>query len=158
MVSPGEIHIWGSAVCSSLPALLELALGRPREYAVAETGKPYLTGAPGLNFNIARTSGLAVIAVAVDVEVGIDVERLRPIPEWEDIASKYFPAVEVADERAFFRQWVRFEAQVKARAAGLLQPSLPCPTVEDLDFGGQFAAAVAATAPHMSVKLHWGNR
>ena len=154
MVKHGEIHIWRGAACFRLPALLETALGRSPKFAVAESGKPYLPDTPHIRFNIARTSGMTVIAVALDVEVGVDIERLRPIPEWRDIAQRHFPEANVADEREFFRHWTRFEAQANAHGTGLLAPPRPCPTVEDLDFGPEYAAAVAAAAPRMSVTIH----
>ena len=153
MVIPGEIHVWGSSTAHALASLLNLALGHPTSFVCADNGKPYLNDSPRIRFNIAHTSGLSVIALALEAEVGIDVERLRPMPEWREIALQYFPHPDVRDEREFFRQWVRFEAQAKARGTGLLSPPVPCPFIADIDLGPEFACAVAATAPRMRVRV-----
>lgn len=147
-----SIDVYRGGAGLSLPALLELALGRAPEIVRSATGKPYIPDSR-IHFSISRTQGLSVIVVALDVEVGVDVERIRPIPEWREIAAQHFPEAEVRDEREFFRQWVRLEAEGKARGTGLLSHAEPCPTVEDLEFGPEFAAAVAACAPGMLVRL-----
>ena len=155
MVKPLEIHVWRGPEGASRGTLLETALGCAHAVAIGAHGKPYLPGLPSVKFNISRTSGLALIAVAMDVEVGVDVERLRPIPEWREIAGRYFPAAGVADEREFFRHWTRLEAQVKAWGVGLTGDAAACPMVEDVDVGDEYAAAVAATATGMKVKVEW---
>lgn len=155
MVKAGEIHVWRAAEAASRASLLETALGSTHAVAIGPHGKPYLPGMPCVKFNISRTRGMALIAVAMDVEVGVDVERLRTIPEWREIAAKYFPRMPVRDEREFFRQWTRLEAQVKARGVGLTEDPEACPVVEELDAGEEYAAAVAATVAGMAVKVEW---
>jgi 4'-phosphopantetheinyl transferase len=72
-----------------------------------------------------------MLAVAVDREVGIDVERVEgaaaagPLPEWafsadEAAALRTLPAREQAE--AFARGWTRKEAYAKARGDGLALP------------------------------------
>ena len=34
---------------------------------------------------------MALVAVARDVEVGVDIERVRPLPEYAAIAQRFFP-------------------------------------------------------------------
>jgi 4'-phosphopantetheinyl transferase len=94
-------------------------------------GKPYLASADGLRFNVSHSGGLALLAFAWCREVGVDVERVRPVPEAEDIARRYFSPFEEAELRrlpegertaAFFRCWTRKEAFVKATGDGLSRP------------------------------------
>jgi 4'-phosphopantetheinyl transferase len=96
------------------------AAGKPRLVAAAG-------GTPGLHFNVAHSEGLALIALTRVGEIGVDVERIREIPEWESIASSCFPADAAALRRmpdlqrreAFFRAWTRHEARLKATGTGL---------------------------------------
>jgi len=97
--------------------------------------KPALAGAGGgavsgldLRFNLSHTSGLALIAVALGREVGVDVERNRPLKEMEAMAQSVFSSEEMqlwlrltAVERfeAFYRVWTRKEAYLKAIGLGL---------------------------------------
>ncbi len=93
-------------------------------------GKPALAGefsAERLRFNVAHADGLALVAVAREREVGVDLEKVRAI-EVEEIAERFFSAAEVAvlrglpaDRRvdAFFRCWTRKEAYLKATGKGL---------------------------------------
>jgi 4'-phosphopantetheinyl transferase len=97
-------------------------------------GKPALAGkaAESLSFNVSHSDELALIAVAPpDVELGVDVEAIRSLPDADDIASRYFAPAEVARlrplpaalrEDAFFRCWTRKEAYLKALGDGLARP------------------------------------
>jgi len=165
LMNAGEIHVWrvigAAGEAWTRPALLAHALGHAPKIAVAEKGKPYLPDTPRVKFNLSHTRGMALIAVAMDVEVGVDVERLRPVPEWRLNARRFFApeqAATVTTEREFFRQWTRLEAQLKALGVGLWgrRESYPSarPTIAEIDVGEEYAAAVAATAPGMLVKVH----
>jgi 4'-phosphopantetheinyl transferase len=119
--------------------ILRLLLGRylgrePGElvFRYGENGKPALAtlngGPPPLYFNVTHSEGLAVYAFTRAGEVGVDIERIRDIPELEQIAGSYFPPGELArilacpEERRrdeFFRAWTRQEAVLKATGVGL---------------------------------------
>jgi 4'-phosphopantetheinyl transferase len=118
--------------------LLRTILGRYAGLSPAELrfhygphGKPALVTTPGmksLHFNLSHTSDIAVIAVARNVTVGIDVEQLRPLPDIENLAAAILGPSEWAtwqglapSERlsAFYRCWTRKEAFVKATGQGL---------------------------------------
>jgi 4'-phosphopantetheinyl transferase len=98
------------------------------------SGKPRLhdeSNPDGLCFNLAHSGDLAVVVVARGCEVGIDVERLRAVSHWEQIARRYFHKSEVdevcrsADAlqgTAFLRCWTAKEAIVKAIGTGLSCP------------------------------------
>jgi 4'-phosphopantetheinyl transferase len=94
-------------------------------------GKPSVAAGDGIRFNLSHSAGLALLAFAWRREVGVDVERLRPVPEAEDIARRYFSPWEESElrrlpggerEAAFFRCWTRKEAFVKATGDGLSRP------------------------------------
>jgi 4'-phosphopantetheinyl transferase len=94
-------------------------------------GKPSLAEDEGLRFNVSHSGGRALLAFAWRLDVGVDVERIRPVPEAEDLARRYFSPREGADllrlaegerQAAFFRCWTRKEAFVKATGDGLSRP------------------------------------
>ena len=97
-------------------------------------GKPELAGpwppgdAPLLRFNVTHSDDLALIAVSLDRELGVDLERLRTISEAARIVESYFTAAEQAQfaaleepvsASAFLRGWTRKEAILKAKGVGL---------------------------------------
>jgi len=96
-----------------------------------EHGKPALrlsSCPPPICFNASHSGGLSVVAVALGREVGVDIEKIRPFPEAESIAERFFTPGErdalrhlsVEDkEPGFFRCWTRKEAYIKARGSGL---------------------------------------
>jgi 4'-phosphopantetheinyl transferase len=107
------------------------------QFADGAHGKPQLTIAPGppgpptVRFNLSHSNDLAVVAVAADRDIGIDIEALRPVPEMEEIARRYFSDQEAIDlmqsagdarDRNFFRIWTRKEAFIKAIGEGLSCP------------------------------------
>jgi len=96
-------------------------------------GKPYLdqAGDSAIKFNLAHSQELAVYAVTLGREIGIDVEYIKHIPEMEDIAARFFSKRENAvlkslptDQKqdAFYNCWTRKEAYIKAIGEGLSHP------------------------------------
>jgi len=95
-------------------------------------GKPELEperNASGtLRFNVTHSADLALIAVSDGREVGVDLERIRPIKEAERIVESYFTREEISEflhlapedrPLAFLRGWTRKEAILKAKGVGL---------------------------------------
>jgi 4'-phosphopantetheinyl transferase len=94
-------------------------------------GKPFLItnrGKDDLLFNLAHAARLAVYAISHGRNVGVDLERVDPAPDWNTIAGSYFTPHEVktlwtlpesARTKAFFDCWTRKEAYLKARGEGL---------------------------------------
>jgi 4'-phosphopantetheinyl transferase len=94
-------------------------------------GKPGLRSmgtSPGLEFNLSHSSGFFVLAVAFGRQVGVDIERVRPLPDLDQMASDSFSEHERNALSAltpedmllgFFRCWTRKEAYLKARGDGL---------------------------------------
>lgn len=121
----------------SMPARLELL--------VNPQGKPYLTGS-GLRFNLSHCAGVALLAVAWEVDVGIDIEMRDAITPREAMRSPWLgefddmfknvlnrPAQAQAGE-AFLRHWTRAEAVLKAAGSGW---SLPTSATTGIDAPGK---------------------
>jgi 4'-phosphopantetheinyl transferase len=102
---------------------------RELEFCEGSHGKPALPGGP--RFNLAHTGDLALLAVTAGGEVGVDLERVRTLPDLMPVARLVFSADELAylaarhgDDRrvAFFTLWTRKEAYIKATGEGMSAP------------------------------------
>lgn len=96
-------------------------------FAYGAQGKPSVAGVT-LRFSVTHSRGHALFALAHGVELGVDLEREREVPDALDIAERMFAPREHAalaalpgPDRlpAFFRCWTRKEAYVKATGQGL---------------------------------------
>ncbi len=97
-------------------------------------GKPFLvslTGQDTLSFNISHSNALLLVAITRCKSVGIDVEHVRSIENYKQIAQSTFSSQEnamllslPAESRleAFFTCWTRKEAFIKAIGEGLSYP------------------------------------
>jgi 4'-phosphopantetheinyl transferase len=119
--------------------MLRLLLGRylavepaRLQFAYGARGKPQLASPESpLRFNLAHSGMLAAYAFAVGCEVGIDVERMRPLDDAEDLVRRFFSPAE-RDEwldldpsrrnEAFYHCWTSKEAYIKASGDGLSTP------------------------------------
>lgn len=156
----------GRSRAASRWALREV-LGRYLEVGAAEielvttaNGKPALAD-PGaeLRFNLSHSGELALVAVAHEREVGVDVQRIAPRRNLARLATRALDPNAAAAVRAapagrqvavFHQAWARHEAQVKCLGSGLHRPRPPQPVaVADLDPGAGFAAAVAIAGEEM---------
>jgi 4'-phosphopantetheinyl transferase len=114
------------------------------EFTHGCNGKPFLKLDSALQFNMTHSGQLAVIAFGPGCEIGIDAEQIRPIPDMQQIADRFFCPEEASEllslpetdrEHAFYRCWTRKEAYLKAMGDGLaaalgnfrvtVQPNLP---------------------------------
>jgi len=101
------------------------------ELAYSATGKPTLAGTfatVGLHFNLSHSEDTAVFAVTLAGPVGIDVERIRRLRDFDLLVTRFFSSREQAaflalpegeKPGAFFHLWTRKEAWLKATGAGL---------------------------------------
>jgi 4'-phosphopantetheinyl transferase len=140
-------------------------------------GRPALIGehAGALAFSVSRSAGLALCAVALHRDIGVDIERVVRGVVDDVVRDRILSPAEVgalrplapeARERAFFAAWTRKEAYAKARGLGLAlaferftvstSPDAPALliaddddpgrwTLRDLDAGPGYAAALAVT-------------
>lgn len=91
-------------------------------------GKPAL-GESAVRFNLSHSRDLALVAVARETEVGVDLEAIDPAVEVESIAGNFFSRAEqtallalAPDRRAagFFHLWAQKEAYLKGRGDGVV--------------------------------------
>ena len=102
---------------------------RSVEFAEGPYGKPKLASdlRSGLQFNLSHSGELALIATALQREIGVDVESVRDF-DFGQVAERFFTAREVATLRslpkpqqrsAFYKCWTSKEAFLKAKGTGL---------------------------------------
>jgi len=103
------------------PESLRFSYSRHRKPALSEPRT-------SLSFNLSHSDDLALYAVCLDAEIGIDIERFRPEPSRDRVPEHFFSPGEVetlrslteaAQSAAFLRCWTRKEAFLKARGDGL---------------------------------------
>jgi 4'-phosphopantetheinyl transferase len=93
-------------------------------------GKPALadTASGEVHFNMATSGDCCLIALTAEAPIGVDVERIAPVPELEQVVvNRFAPAeasaiVPLSGEprlRAFYNCWTRKEAYLKASGIGL---------------------------------------
>jgi len=121
-------------VCrSALRRILAAALGiDPLAVSIREGahGKPHL-GPRGLNpasigFNLSHSGDRFVVALALGMAPGVDIERIRPRRDLHRLAGRFFSRAEQAEvaaasdpHGAFYRVWARKEAVIKADGRGV---------------------------------------
>ena len=95
---------------------LEETLGTVAALAMTAAGQPYFPERPGLFLSLSHTEGAALLALS-DAPMGVDIERVRPIPPrlGRDFAGR---------EETFWRRWTAAEAAAKreGRGAGAVLP------------------------------------
>ena len=123
----------GRAVLREVLGALQSVAPAAVRIVEGEFGKPALgkhPQQPPLWFSVAHCDDLLLIALSRDGEVGVDVERERPIDCWERVADRTLAPGERAEllrevergeapDRAFLRHWCRVEAELKAIGCGI---------------------------------------
>jgi 4'-phosphopantetheinyl transferase len=105
---------------------------RPQELAfeTSSSGRPFLSGEhrTDLDFNLAHSGDIVLIAVGLKNRVGVDIEQIREDIDHSKLAHRFFSATEnreldelgQSDARAgFFACWTKKEAIMKAVGEGL---------------------------------------
>ncbi len=104
------------------------------QFCYGQHGKPTLAETSGgniLSFNLSHSHELVLYAITRKREIGVDIEYIRPISDFEQIADRCFSEREKnvfqklpTDQKlgAFFNCWTRKEAYLKATGYGLLFP------------------------------------
>jgi 4'-phosphopantetheinyl transferase len=112
-----------------LRALLAHYTGTPPEQLVFtcnEFGKPSLANGP--QFNCSHSQGLTMIAITKNLRVGIDIERVRAMPDLAGIATSFcmdherqflFSQAPEKQLETFYRIWTAKEALLKAMGVGI---------------------------------------
>jgi 4'-phosphopantetheinyl transferase len=149
-----------------LRVILGRYLGRAPEslrLGEGEYGKPHLLpegGLPDLRFSLSHSRGVALIAVSLGRDVGVDLEGMRADVLEDDIPERFFSPRELTALRAlppeeqlaaFFRCWTRKEAYIKALGLGL---QLPLDSF-DVSVGPDEPPALLGTRPDPEQATRW---
>lgn len=118
----GALRLLLGAYTGAAPGALRLG--------VTSAGKPFLEDAR-LRFSLSHSAGLTLVAFSEGVELGVDVEQRRTVPDAVALATRYFardearslaalPANKQSD--AFLRCWTSKEAAMKLTGEGFARP------------------------------------
>ncbi|WP_374289819.1 4'-phosphopantetheinyl transferase superfamily protein [Desulfovibrio desulfuricans] len=153
------------------------------DFASTPHGKPFypLTTA---EFSISHSGDMVWVALCRSTPVGIDVEKMRPLPDAADLTGQLHPherqallaLPETELETAFYRCWTRKEALLKAVGTGLSTPLQDCCvridqqddnwvlraptpaagqwTSRDLAVADGYQCSVAAQSPRLHLEVH----
>lgn len=108
------------------PESIELVYGARGKPAIARRPTD-----PDLRFNVSHCDDVAIYAFSYGRDVGVDIERVRILPDADQIAARFFSCREHETYRAlashdrplgFFNCWTRKEAFIKALGDGLAHP------------------------------------
>jgi 4'-phosphopantetheinyl transferase len=101
------------------------------KFSAGEFGRPEIAGPPGvppLRFNLTHTEGLSACLVTLDVDCGVDAERVGGRGNLQAVAGKMFADSELETlaaldgqhyQQQFFTFWTLREAYCKALGTGL---------------------------------------
>ena len=118
-----------AALRSQLGAFLDCDPGS-LSFQYTSHGKPFIENC-GIEFNLSHSGDWVLLAFTRMAEIGIDIERIRPMHDMRDVARENFAAPEfdaweATSERdripAFYRCWTRKESFIKAIGEGLSCP------------------------------------
>ncbi|HUQ19982.1 MAG TPA: 4'-phosphopantetheinyl transferase superfamily protein, partial [Gemmatimonadaceae bacterium] len=137
-------------------------------FSMTREGKPFLTSGREFEFNITHSGDLVLFGIGYSRPVGVDMERIKPIPRALELAKRYMAPDEHAlvanappeeRDRTFLSLWVKREGSGKAYGVGIwkvLESSrrdtanqLFAEIMRDymyrvIDYGSEYIACVAA--------------
>ena len=123
VVARGLLRIVLGNYMNAKPAAIDFQYG--------PCGKPVVKGAPQVHFNVSHSEQVVLYGLRLDHEIGVDIERIRPMDDLEGIARRFFSPAECRDllaipeqhrTKAFFDCWTRKEAFIKFLGTGLSFP------------------------------------
>jgi 4'-phosphopantetheinyl transferase len=145
--SRGILRLILSKYVQESPNQIEIVIGPHGKPALSQRGGEY-----SIHFNLSHSHDCVLYSITRVGEIGVDVEKIREVPDMEKIVEKFFSAREKASfkglapsqkKQAFFNCWSRKEAMIKAMGGGL---SLP------LD---QFDVSILPNQPAALLDIHW---
>jgi 4'-phosphopantetheinyl transferase len=118
-----------------LGSMLEIAPNK-LEFDSSSSGRPFVKRRElKLDFNVAHSEDIGILAVSTGGEIGVDLELLMPIPQALEIAKIHFSLSELiaidslpitAQSTEFLRLWTCKEAYLKAIGVGLSMSMSQC--------------------------------
>lgn len=153
-----ELEIWivpATEAVEAVPYLLSRATASPKTSLVVKRGtrgRPLLASHPDVHFSVAHSGDWYAIAITRAGPVGVDIERIRHVPEAAQIARRW---LHDADPAHFFEHWTRREAHLKAIGLGLSGLDQPPPgpewRIENFSPVEGYMGAWAIEAPDIAV-------
>ena len=117
-------------------------------------GKPYFPDYPEVHFNLSHSGGAVLVGLS-DQELGVDIERIRPVGQRMMVRLAH-----VTTEEAFFQSWVRREARAKRSGNGVgtimrsESPLQPGEYYYELDTFPGYAAGLSTRSRELPGQLH----
>ncbi len=156
-----EFTITRGVLRSLLGSFLGVAPAELR-FSYSAHGKPQLEGhfRNALEFNVSHSDGMAIVCLAQQSRLGVDIEKVRLDFEHPRIAERFFSDHEREQLRnlspeeipyAFFRCWTRKEAFIKALGEGLSHPLHQF----DVELRANKPAALLSTRPDPDEASRW---
>lgn len=145
--SHGVLRLILSKYLEIAPAQIEIMIGPHGKPILVEREKKQY-----IHFNLSHSSETVLYAVTNVGAIGVDVEKIRDIPDIENIVGRYFSSGErmafnelsgTQKKRAFFACWSRKEAFIKALGDG------PSPSLD------QFDVSILPDQPASLLHTHW---
>jgi 4'-phosphopantetheinyl transferase len=107
---------------SALRLILAKTLGRAPldlHFSVGTHGKPAVVDGGGLEFNLSHAGSWAAVAVAHNVPVGVDIERIRENVDMAALLRRLGEKIIPETREELYRAWTRREATSKAAGGAL---------------------------------------
>ena len=135
------------------------------QFTTGVQDKPELHAAPlPLRFNISHSGDFVVCAVALEFDVGVDIEHMERANDVLAIARHFFSATELAALQAapaarqrdrFFDYWTLKEAYMKARGEGIALGlgNFSFHLADEREIAVEFSAAIDDHAPAWRFRL-----
>ena len=141
---------------------------------IGSHGKPALSFPPSSpwRFNLSHSGDVLLVAISRNLEMGIDVERVRPLKNREALVSRYFCRDEIIQlnkiplhqrDEVFFQLWTKKEACLKMTGQGI-SGDLRCMPVLDEQYYCEsfvvqqdYVASLCASASRVPI-IFWNIR
>lgn len=114
------------------------------QFETQSNGKPVLSPpwTSVFSFNLSHSGELALCAISADAQIGVDVERVRPIEDVEKLATRFLSPEESSQILGcdlknrldrFFEIWTAKESYLKALGVGISgQLDEPLPSAQEI--------------------------
>lgn len=140
-----EDRVRWSRARSSLRIILSRYAGEdPTDivFTYGQHGKPMLPFS-SVQFNLSHSGDWAIVAVSIDVPVGVDIERMRPGVDMAALLERLGETDLPTTEPALYQVWTRREATTKAVGGALFDKTAENVCAVEIKAPQDYAAAVA---------------
>lgn len=109
-----------------------------------ENRKPRLD-VDGVYFNLSHSHGLVILAVS-NTEIGVDVEKIRPVNR------EKFTFIEADDDQEFFEEWTERESYCKFTGEGITSIRKPLPKDAHFEHFDMWDYHACICAPEQNIR------